>query len=65
MNRIRNTILELILNRRGPEQKHVLLNEFSGLVQCFTAAIDGLSGLIINGRPLSVFRVGNIATSDT
>jgi len=65
MNRVRNAVLELILNRGGPEQKHVLLNEFSGLVQCFTTTVNGLSGLVINGRPLSVFRVGNIATGDT
>lgn len=48
MNRIWDTVLELVLNRRGTEQEHVFLNEFSGLVQCFATTIDGLSGLVIN-----------------
>ena len=61
VNRIRYTLLKLVFDSGGTEQKHILLNELRGLVQSFAAAVDSRSSLVIDGNPLAVFRFWNVA----
>ena len=54
MNRIRYTILQLILDRCRAQQEHILLDQLRRLVKRISTTIDGRSGLLVNSRPLRV-----------
>jgi hypothetical protein len=64
MNRIRHTILQLILDRRRAQQKHILLNQLCRLVQRIPTAINRSSRPVIYSRPLSILRLWNIPIGD-
>lgn len=57
VDRVGHAVLEPVFDRGRPEEEHVFFNEFGGLVEGFTAAVDG-------GCCLGVFCGGDIAVGN-
>lgn len=64
MDRIGNSFLQLVLDRRRAEEEHVLLDDFSRLIQSFTATIDCLCRLIIDRGPFLVLLLWYISVGE-
>ena len=54
MDRIGDSILQLVLDCRGTEEEQVLLDDFSCLIQSVTTTVDRLCRLIIDRGPFLV-----------
>ena len=64
VDRVGHPFLELVLDRRRPEQKHVFFDQLGGLVEGLPAPVDGRRGLRVDGSPLAVLGRGNVAIGD-
>jgi hypothetical protein len=64
MNRIRDTLLQLVLDGSGPQQKQVLFNHFGRVIQSLTTPIDRGRRLIIDHRPLLIFFFGQVSVGN-
>jgi hypothetical protein len=64
MDRIWNSVLQLVFNCRRTEEEHFLLNDFSRLIQSFTATIDCLCRLIIDRGPFLVLLLWYISVRE-
>lgn len=64
MDRIRDSILQLVFNCCRTEEEHFLLNDFSRLIQRFPATIDCLCRLIIDRGPFLVLLLWYISVGE-
>jgi hypothetical protein len=51
MDRIRDSVLELILDSSGTKEEHIAFDELSSIIQSFSTTINGVRSLIVNLRP--------------
>lgn len=65
MDRLWDTLLELVLDSSRTKQEHIPLDKLRSVVERLPTSVDRRSRLVVDGRPLAVFRLGNIARSDT
>lgn len=64
MNRIRYTLLQLILDSSRTKEVHIPLDKLSGIIERITPPVDRSSRLIINFRPRRIFPFGDITISN-
>ena len=64
MNRIRHTLLQLILNRRSPEQEQIILDQLRRLIQRLPTPVDRRRSLAVHSRPLPVLLLGHLSRRD-
>lgn len=57
-------LLELVLDGGRAEEEHVALDDLGGLVEGVAAAVDGGSSLVVDGRPLLVLGLWDVAVGD-